>query len=275
MKRILISFATILTAVCAQAGVLNDKFQAFISHDGVSVTDVTKDFASGMPVKKAYMAIPTAGPEMFAFPILFADFHKSLPANTRLNVGELEDGEPEVYYYQPSVNSDAEIIMIMYSGMGINAVNYLIMPAAEGLEFKKSALSTVGKVEENENIDSEEVVVDSRGELVGSYCGTEGNNYIAFTQDYVTVPKAGHKIVKYSAEAGQGVLTCKNPGVVNVRSIPSTSGEIVGRMICEEGDLPDCYDCLGKQNGWYKVRVGNRIGYVRQDLVTWDAFCGY
>lgn len=122
---------------------------------------------------------------------------------------------------------------------------------------------------------SAKVIVDSRGNVVGSYVRSTANSYVGSAQDDFTVPKTGYKVVTYSAESGQGVLTCKNPGVVNVRSIPSTSGDIVARMVYEEGNLPDCYDCLGKQNGWYKVRVGNRVGYVRQDLVTWDPFCEY
>ena len=122
---------------------------------------------------------------------------------------------------------------------------------------------------------SSKVIVDSRGNVVGNYSRSTANSYIVFGQDEFSVPKAGHKIVTYSAEAGQGYLECKNWGVVNVRSIPSTSGEIVGRMIYEEGDFPESYRCLGKQNGWYKVSINNRVGYVRQDLVTWTVESAY
>lgn len=120
---------------------------------------------------------------------------------------------------------------------------------------------------------SEKVIVDSGGTPLGRYIRTNGDTYTGFAQDDFTVPKAGHKVVTYSAEAGQGMLTCKDFGTVNVRITPSTDGTIIGRMIYEEGDIPECYPCLGKQWGWYKVRINNRVGYVRQDLVTWSAFC--
>lgn len=76
----------------------------------------------------------------------------------------------------------------------------------------------------------------------------------------------------FSAENGQGVLTCKNVGRVNVRSTPSTSGEKIGTLTFEEGDLPETASCLGKENGWYKIRLDNIEGYVRQDLVDWYPF---
>ncbi len=40
-------------------------------------------------------------------------------------------------------------------------------------------------------------------------------------------------------------------------------------MVYEEGEVPIMYDCLGKENGWYKINFDGQIGYVRQDLVEW------
>lgn len=117
---------------------------------------------------------------------------------------------------------------------------------------------------------SAKVVVTTNGEVVGRYVKTNANSYTVESQDEGTVPKAGHKVVVFSAENGQGVLTCKKPGSVNVRSTPSTSGKIVGKMVYEEGDIPWACPCLGKANGWYKVKIDNAVGYVREDLVDWD-----
>ena len=40
-----------------------------------------------------------------------------------------------------------------------------------------------------------------------------------------------------------------------------------------EKSYPDCaFECLGKTNGWYKIRIKGHIGYVRQDLVSWAAY---
>lgn len=114
---------------------------------------------------------------------------------------------------------------------------------------------------------SAKVVVDSKGNEVGRYVKTSGNNYVVCTQDDFEVPISGHKIVTYSAEKGQGYVILFQ-GSVNIRSTPSTSGKIIGKM-----PEFDCVECLGKVNGWYKVKVTGKIGYVRADLVEWDPIC--
>lgn len=54
---------------------------------------------------------------------------------------------------------------------------------------------------------------------------------------------------------------------VNVRSIPSEDGEIVGKLYDESvGDF------LEEENGWYKIESGNCIGYVKAEYcVTGEA----
>lgn len=116
---------------------------------------------------------------------------------------------------------------------------------------------------------SKKMVVASNGEVVGRYVRTNATTYTVDCQDTFEVPIKGHKVVVFSAEKGQGFISCKKPGSVNVRSTPSTSGSKIGTLSYFEGDIPDTYPCLGKTNGWYKVRVGNKVGYVRQDLVDW------
>lgn len=64
----------------------------------------------------------------------------------------------------------------------------------------------------------EVVVVDSNGEFAGRYVKTNANTYTALFQDDMEVSKANHRLVVFSAENGQGSLTCANPGTVNVRS---------------------------------------------------------
>lgn len=118
---------------------------------------------------------------------------------------------------------------------------------------------------------SMKMVVDSKGEVVGRYVKTNANSYSIFIQDDFDVPKAGHKVVTFSAENGQGVVWQKNDGTVNVRSIPSTSGSIVGKITYDPEDgVPMTYNCLGKENGWYKIKVNGKLGFVRQDLMEWD-----
>ena len=118
---------------------------------------------------------------------------------------------------------------------------------------------------------SMKVVVNSKtGEVVGRYIRTNANSYTIEVQDEVTVPKAGHKVVTYSAANGNGILYCKDWGTVNVRKHPNTSSPVIGKAISEEGYVPETYPCLGKVNGWYKTKINGRIGYVRADLMEWD-----
>lgn len=122
---------------------------------------------------------------------------------------------------------------------------------------------------------SMKMVVDNQGNVVGRYVRTSGQSYIISIQDEGDVPVSGHKVVTYSAEKGQGILYIKNPGTVNVRSTPSTKGKIVTKISYEEGYMPDVYDCLGKVNGWYKLSVDGKVGYVRADLLEWDGMCSF
>ena len=58
-----------------------------------------------------------------------------------------------------------------------------------------------------------------------------------------------------------------------MRKSPSTGAAIVGKIPDNmvTGCVPDTYPCLGKtKNGWYKILIDGKVGYVRGDLVVWD-----
>lgn len=114
------------------------------------------------------------------------------------------------------------------------------------------------------------MVVNTKGEVVGRYVRTNAKTYTVEVQDSYDVPKAGNKVVVFSAENGQGIVYCKNFGKVNVRATPSTSAKLIGTVEYIEGYVPDTYLCLGKKNNWYKIKINGKIGYVRQDLMEWD-----
>lgn len=122
---------------------------------------------------------------------------------------------------------------------------------------------------------SMKMVVDAEGNVQGRYVRTNANTYTVSVQDECDIPKAGNRVVVFRAEDGQGAIWCRNYGRVNVRSIPSTKGEIIGKLVYDEDSVPESYDCLGKVDGWYKVRVNGKEGYVRQDLVEWDGICTF
>lgn len=120
---------------------------------------------------------------------------------------------------------------------------------------------------------SMKVVVDRNNVPVGRYVRTNSKTYTILIQDDYECPKKGHKVVTYSAEKGQGIVYNIVEGPVNVRQQPNTSAKIVTKICDMEEGMPDICECLGKVKGWYKVKVNGKVGYVRQDLVHWDAIC--
>lgn len=115
------------------------------------------------------------------------------------------------------------------------------------------------------------MIVDRNGNAVARYVRTSGKYYIGEVQETGQFPQAGHRIVTFSAANGQGIVyrNQSRVGNINVRKSPSTSAPVVAK-IPDTGDLPDTYPCLGKQNGWYKIRINGKVGFVRQDMAEWD-----
>lgn len=119
------------------------------------------------------------------------------------------------------------------------------------------------------------------------FIGTSGDNYLVEAQDYGLVSKEGARVETFSAENGQGILTIKNREFqsVNIRQQPTTKSDVIGRIKDTRGKLPVVLKCLGVAeerdvNGcleyyWYKVEVNGKIGYVREDIMTWDAIDTY
>ena len=92
-------------------------------------------------------------------------------------------------------------------------------------------------------------------------------------QDDYDVPKAVNRVVTYSTDKGQGIVYHHpdRSGNINVRKTPSIKSAVVAKIPDTGFDLTTPYDCLGKVNGWYKIKIDRKIGYVREDLVCWDA----
>lgn len=126
------------------------------------------------------------------------------------------------------------------------------------------------------------VVVDSEGN-VSRYLANCGDSYFVEAQDYGLVKKSEGRILEYSADKGQGCLVISSDvasGRVNVRLHPTVKSRRITTLVYRKGFLPDVYPCLGLVSGadgwqWYKLKVGNKTGYVRQDLMTWDAIDTY
>ena len=130
------------------------------------------------------------------------------------------------------------------------------------------------------------VVMTSDGGLY-RFIGTSGDSYLVEAQDYGLVPKEGASVETFSAENGQGILTIKNKEFksVNIRQQPTTKSDVIGKIKDKRGELPVVLRCLGMAeernvNGgleyyWYKVEVNGKTGYVREDLMMWNAVDTY
>ena len=119
------------------------------------------------------------------------------------------------------------------------------------------------------SVDNMKMVLDNNGNVVGRYVRTNENTYTVSVQDDFEVPKAGHKVVVFSAANKQGILFTKRTHV-NIRQQPTTESPVVTQISYKKGSVPETYPCIGKVNDWYKIRVKGKEGFVRQDLVEWD-----
>ena len=128
----------------------------------------------------------------------------------------------------------------------------------------------------NANAQSMKMVVDSKGNVVGRYVKTNKTTYTVSVQDDYDVPMKGHKVVTFSAKNGQGVVyrDQSRTGNINVRKGPSTNTAVVAK-IPEYDGVPETFPCLGKVNGWYKIRIDGKVGYVREDLAEWNGMSSF
>ena len=124
------------------------------------------------------------------------------------------------------------------------------------------------------NAQSMKMVVDDKGDVVGRLVKINATTYTVAVQDDYDVPKEGNKVVTFRADKGQGIVYPKNHGNINVRKAPTVKSAAIAKIPAFE-DLPDAYDCLGKVKGWYKIKIDNKIGYVRADFMEWDGMCTF
>lgn len=119
---------------------------------------------------------------------------------------------------------------------------------------------------------SMKMIVTNNGQVVARYTRTVNNQYEGMVQDVCYYPMHGHKIVTFSAANGQGIVyrNQSRTGNINVRQAPNVKAAVVAKIADSRGMVPDTYPCLGKENGWYKIRINGKVGYVREDMAYWD-----
>lgn len=116
-----------------------------------------------------------------------------------------------------------------------------------------------------------ETVIISDDGMVARFLGEEEYDYIGGIQDTVRIPKRSSKVETWYASDGKGTVRLKEEGESPAYAEPDSTSSVVGKLIFEYGCCPESYDCLSLMDGWYKVRISDTEGYIREECVCWDA----
>lgn len=114
-------------------------------------------------------------------------------------------------------------------------------------------------------------VIISEGGMVARYLTEDEDNFIGEIQDSVWIPKSRAMVETWYASDGRGVVFLKESGEVPAYAEPDSMSDVVGSLIYEEGLCPDVYDCLGFEDGWFRIRMSGTEGYINEGYVLWDA----
>lgn len=117
-----------------------------------------------------------------------------------------------------------------------------------------------------------EVVVDAEtNEVIGRYVSETATDYVIEVQDQVPVNKAGKKKVFVCAAAGQGIVYPADFGMLNVKEKACAQSKTIATFAYKEGELPECFPCLGIESQYYKVKFDGKIGFVPVQSMHWDS----
>lgn len=125
-------------------------------------------------------------------------------------------------------------------------------------------------------------VVEAADGTVYRYTGETDDSYFVDAQDWGFIPKKGCKVVEYKAENGQGCLIPNEGCIISVMQEPSTKSKIIAKIKSEMFEIPEVFDCKGLVEptdgtftDWFKLEIDGKTGYVRSDLMQWDAINTY
>ena len=84
------------------------------------------------------------------------------------------------------------------------------------------------------------------------------------------------KVKKELGRGGQGIVyrNQEKNGNINVRRDAFRNSTVIAQ-IPEFDGVPDTYPCLGVKNGYYKIRINEKEGYVRMDMAEWDGMSSF
>lgn len=131
-KYLVILLLSLINASCF-AGVLEDKFNEFTKKEGVSVEEGPLELKKSFGAKEAFGASQTPGYSNVKYLQTFGEFQNDLPKECQLKNSKLADMGFIVYFSQPTLDSEAEVIMIYES-----EATFLILTSEAGVVFKEN-----------------------------------------------------------------------------------------------------------------------------------------
>ena len=117
----------------------------------------------------------------------------------------------------------------------------------------------------------EATVVVKDGECQGVLIEEKADTYLVSVQDDIEIPKEGASVELWKAADGKGVVFLKDWSSENIYASPDADSEVIGTTTYEEGELPETFQCLGLENGWFKIQFADRKGYIQTSKVDWTA----
>lgn len=136
----------------------------------------------------------------------------------------------------------------------ISAILILLLPLTEGksLANKKTENTDLGKMTEDhmKNIPFVEIGPD-------------------WGEDKIVVEEIYERYKKEKAEEKEegeydNLAFANTKTYVNVRSLPSIEGEVVGKIY--DGSVAEIIETTGEYNDWYKIVSGNVSGYIKSEF---------
>lgn len=190
----------------------------------------------------------------------------------RTNSQDFKSAEENISRIESINHVEGNVYEVCYLDAGWSGCTLFLLAMDRGKVKVDDFVRHADEFNESLGIGADQVtlVFDANGSVEGKLLFTEGDHYITEMFDISEVPMEGRHLSTYRAEDGQGVLYTRRSRV-NVRESPSTDSPVVAQLpTCRPGEEPQTFPCLGFDDGWYKIRIDGKVGYVRQDLVTWD-----
>ena len=115
------------------------------------------------------------------------------------------------------------------------------------------------------------VVRNDNGRCEGRYVLERERAYCVVAQDIGYVSKAEAHVELWKAEDGKGwVWSEESDKKFNVHEKPNKKSKVVAIICNDPYDLPETYPCLGLSNGWFKICIDGKVGYIQTSSVKYD-----